>query len=146
MAGSGLTTETHVVKSKVNAMDFNSAGEGSSKIKKSLQLIGIRPELLRRIAIISYESEMNMVIHSNGGYISCEFYPDRIKIMAIDQGPGIENINKAMEEGYSTATDDIREMGFGAGMGLANIKRCADIIEVESSLGKGTTLVATVYL
>lgn len=146
MMSSETATHTHIVKTEVLAMHFERAGEGSSKIKKSLQLIGIGPELLRRIAIISYEAEMNLVIHSLGGEISCEFYPDQVKIIAKDHGPGIANVEQAMLEGFSTATDDIREMGFGAGIGLPNIKRCADCLEIESTLGIGTTLVATVYL
>lgn len=136
----------HVVSFKVIAMDFNRAGEGSSAIKKSLQLIGVSPNLLRRISIISYEAEMNLVIHSDGGELSCVLYPDKVEIITKDSGPGIEDINRAMEEGFSTAGHDVREMGFGAGLGLPNIKRCSDEFNIYSKLGEGTTLTATVYL
>ncbi len=142
----GVGMENHGVTTEVLAMDFNRAGEGSSKIKKTLQLIGVRPDILRRISIISYEAEMNLVIHSHGGEISCLIYPDKVEIIAKDNGPGIVNIDLAMEEGYSTATDAIREMGFGAGLGLPNIKRCSDEFSISSKLESGTTLISTVYL
>lgn len=138
--------ENHVVSAPVYPMDFNRAGEGSSAIKKALQVIGVAPDILRRISIISYEAEMNLVIHSNGGKISCIIYPDKVEIITEDQGPGIENIELAMEEGYSTASDEVREMGFGAGLGLPNIKRCADELHIKSQVGLGTTLTAIVYL
>lgn len=138
--------ENHVVSSNVFPMDFNRAGEGSSAIKKALQLIGVDPNLLCKIAVISYEAEMNLVIHSMGGEISCVLYPDKVIIIAKDNGPGIECIDLALEEGFSTATDDIREMGFGAGLGLPNIKRCSDELDIQSEVGQGTTLMATVFL
>lgn len=135
-----------MVSSKVVSMDFNRAGEGSSAIKKALQVIGVDPVILRRISIISYEAEMNLVIHSDGGEISCVLYPDKVEIIAKDSGPGITDIEKAMEEGFTTASNDVREMGFGAGLGLPNIKRCSDAFEIKSKIGEGTTLTATVFL
>lgn len=141
-----FSLENYMVSSKVVSMDFNRAGEGSSAIKKALQVIGVEPTILRRISIISYEAEMNLVIHSDGGELFCVLYPDKVEIVTKDTGPGIVDIDRAMEEGFSTASDDVREMGFGAGLGLPNIKRCADMVKIHSKVGEGTTLTATVYL
>lgn len=124
----------------IKGMDFLAAGEASSKIKHTLQLIGFRPEIIRRAAIAAYESEMNMVIHSTRGMLKTVITPDRIELIAEDEGPGIPDIELAMMEGYSTAPDHVREMGFGAGMGLPNIKKCADEFTLESQVGRGTTL------
>ncbi|WP_353894280.1 ATP-binding protein [Proteinivorax hydrogeniformans] len=137
--------ETLKVVWEVEKMDFSRAGEGSSKIKKMLHQFSIRPEIMRRVAIISYESEMNLVIHSYGGTIQGEVFPDKVVVTAKDNGPGIKNLNQAMKAGFSTAPFEVREMGFGAGMGLPNIKRSADNLDI-SSTEEGTNLVATVYL
>lgn len=116
--------------------DFNSAGEASSTIKKHLRQIGINASIIRKAAIATYEAEMNIVIHSSdGGKITVEVCPDYIEITAMDNGPGIDDIELAMKEGYSTAPDWIREMGFGAGMGLSNIKRCSDRFNIETEKG-----------
>lgn len=120
--------------------DFVRAGEASSNIKKILKQVGIDSTLTRRAAIATYEAEMNIVIHSDGGSISVEIEPKCISIIAKDIGPGIEDINLAMQEGYSTASEKIREMGFGAGMGLPNMKKCSDIFYVDSAKGRGTTI------
>jgi serine/threonine-protein kinase RsbT len=120
--------------------DFVRAGEASSTIKKTLRQLGIDSAVIRNISIATYEAEMNIVIHSLGGNIELEVTPGFIKITASDRGPGIANVELAMQEGYSTATDKIREMGFGAGMGLPNMKKCSDRFYVNSAVGKGTVI------
>jgi serine/threonine-protein kinase RsbT len=120
--------------------DFVRAGEASSTIKKTLRQLGIDSAVIRNISIATYEAEMNIVIHSLGGNIELEVTPGFIKITASDRGPGIANVELAMQEGYSTATDKIREMGFGAGMGLPNMKKCSDRFYVNSAIGKGTVI------
>lgn len=127
-------------KYEVERRDFKSAGQVSSSIKKILKQVGVSPELIRRVSVASYETEMNLIIHSNGGTMEFIIKADRIEIIAIDRGPGIENVDLAMKEGYSTATKDVRELGFGAGMGLPNIKRCADHFNITSDLEKGTEI------
>lgn len=126
--------------------DFVRAGETSSKIKKILRELGIDSSIIRKISIAAYEAEMNIVIHSLGGQILLDISPGVIKITAIDRGPGIADVELAMKEGYSTATDQVREMGFGAGMGLPNMKKCSDRFCVTSSEGKGTYIVIEVDL
>ena len=120
--------------------DFVRAGEASSSIKKILRQLGIDSATIRNISIATYEAEMNIVIHSLGGKIVLEVTPGFIKITASDRGPGIADIGLAMQEGYSTASEKIREMGFGAGMGLPNMKKCSDRFCVSSSVGKGTVI------
>jgi serine/threonine-protein kinase RsbT len=126
--------------------DFDRAGEASSNIKKILRQLGIDAAIIRRIAIATYEAEINIVIHSLGGEIDLEVDPVSIKIIANYKGPGIANIELAMQEGYSTASDKVREMGFGAGMGLPNMKRCSDKFHVESEIGKGTTIAMIMFI
>ncbi|NLV92384.1 MAG: anti-sigma regulatory factor [Firmicutes bacterium] len=123
----------------VAAQDFVRAGEASSRIKRILQQLGIDSKVVRRSAIVTYEAEMNIVIHSHGGGITLTVTPTDVILQCIDRGPGIENIPLAMQEGYSTASEEVREMGFGAGMGLPNIKRSADEFRIESS-PSGTAL------
>ncbi|MBM3296188.1 MAG: anti-sigma regulatory factor [Candidatus Aminicenantes bacterium] len=120
--------------------DFNKAGRVSIEIKEILQELGISPELIRRTAIATYEAEMNIVMYALRGRLRLDLSPRAILIEAADEGPGIADIGKAMTEGYSTATPEMREMGFGAGMGLPNIKRNADAFDIESALGRGTRL------
>ncbi len=120
--------------------DFANAGEVSCKVRNILKEIGINSDIIRRTAIIAYEAEMNVVMYAREGTLSFEVTPDRIKLVMEDKGDGIEDIELAMQEGYSTATDEIREMGFGAGMGLPNIKRNSDDFRVSSIVGKGTRL------
>ncbi|KKM10457.1 anti-sigma regulatory factor [Clostridiales bacterium PH28_bin88] len=122
----------------IRGMDFRAAGEGASRIKHTLKQIGFSPEAVRRAAIAAYEAEMNMVIHSYGGVLRARFYPSRVELEACDRGPGIADIEQAMREGYSTAPPAVREMGFGAGMGLPNIKKCSDFLEIQSEVGRGT--------
>lgn len=120
--------------------DFSKAGSISTKIKEILQEIGIDPTIIRRAAIASYEAEMNVVMYANSGRITLNVTPEKLHLQLKDSGPGIEDIEKAMQEGFSTATDKMREMGFGAGMGLPNIKRNADRFEISSNPGEGTSL------
>jgi CBS domain-containing protein/anti-sigma regulatory factor (Ser/Thr protein kinase) len=120
--------------------DFELAGRASTEIKKALKQRDIDPKIIRRIAIASYELEINQVVHSMGGTISCSIQPDKVVIVAADQGPGIEDVNLALQEGWSTANEWIRSLGFGAGMGLANTKRVSDEFFIESAVGTGTTV------
>jgi CBS domain-containing protein len=130
----------------VVARDFERAGEASSGLKRTLSRLGIHPQVIRRVAVATYEAEINIVVYSNGGEIVAEVRPDRIKIEAMDKGPGIPDIELAMTPGYSTAPEWVREMGFGAGMGLPNIKACSDKMELKSTVGVGTYLTIYIYL
>lgn len=127
-------------KYSIERRDFQSAGQVSSSIKKIMKQVGVNPEVIRRVSVASYETEMNIIIHSNGGTMEFSIGSDYIKIIALDRGPGIDDIDLAMKEGYSTATKDVRELGFGAGMGLPNIKRCADDFDIQSEVGKCTRI------
>jgi CBS domain-containing protein/anti-sigma regulatory factor (Ser/Thr protein kinase) len=126
--------------------DFELAGRASTEIKKALKQREIDPGIIRRVAIASYELEINQVVHSLGGTIGCSIQPDRVIITAADRGPGIEDINLALTEGYSTANEWIQSLGFGAGMGLANTKRVSDEFMIESTVGIGTTVRSTIYI
>lgn len=127
------------------ANDFMSAGKGSSVIKNLLKAMGIDANVIRRIAIISYEAEINIVIHSYGGQLHCDLYEDKITIVSEDVGPGIENVDLALTEGYSTAPESVRELGFGAGMGLPNMIKYSDNFEITSS-SNGTLIKITISL
>jgi CBS domain-containing protein/anti-sigma regulatory factor (Ser/Thr protein kinase) len=136
-----------VLRYNVPLRDFDQAGRASSQLKQTLNRLGIHPRIVRRVAIVSYEAEMNIVIHSTtGGTLVGEVTPTAISLLAVDQGPGIPDIKLAQQPGFSTAPDWIREMGFGAGMGLANIKSVADDMHVTSLVGEGTKLTAVIYL
>jgi len=136
-----------ILRYKVKAKDFKKAGSASSKLKRAMDRLGAVPEVIRRVAISAYEAEMNLIIHADeGGELTAELQPEVIRVRAIDHGPGIPNVDQAMSPGFSTAPNWIRELGFGAGMGLMNIKRCADSMRLESTLGKGTRLEIVVYL
>ena len=124
----------------VDSDDFTRAGEASSKVKRKLKLMGVDPDVVRRVAISLYEGEINMVIHADGGTIQVIIFPDKIEMTLRDRGPGIEDIELAMRAGYTTAPDNIRSLGFGAGMGLPNMKRYADDLKIESKVGIGTTV------
>jgi CBS domain-containing protein len=126
--------------------DFELAGRASTEIKKALKKHNIDPKIIRRVAIASYELEINQVVHSNGGTISCSIQPDKVVIVASDMGPGIPDINLALQEGWSTANEWIRSLGFGAGMGLANTKRVSDEFFIESTMDIGTTVRSVVFL
>lgn len=130
----------------VKGKDFDIAGESASKLKRALHRLGIRPDAVRRAAIAAYEAEMNIVIFTDGGKLTASVRPDRIKLEASDSGPGIPDIEQAMRPGFSTAPEWVRELGFGAGMGLLNIKNCADKMDLTSEIGKGTHLEAIIYL
>ncbi len=133
------------LKFNVKGNDFTRAGEAASKIKKTLQLVGMEVETVRKAVIVAYEAELNIVIHARQGVLTLSVYPDRAVITAMDEGPGIPDIQLAMQEGYSTAPPHIREMGFGAGMGLPNIERCSDKLEIKSEVDKGTRVTATIF-
>jgi len=131
----------------VMARDFERAGEASSKLKRALSRLGAPPQIVRRAAIAAYEAEMNIIIHADeGGELTAEVQPGRITIRAVDTGPGIPDVEQAMQPGFSTAPEWIRELGFGAGMGLTNIQRCADEMRLESPSGRWTILEAVIYL
>lgn len=128
----------------IDGDNFTSAGEASVRIKKLLREMGFGPDVIRRVSVAMYEGEINMVIHANGGTADVNVFCDKIEIILADCGPGISNIDLAMQEGYSTAPDNIRSLGFGAGMGLPNMKRYTDDMKIESEVGKGTTVYMTV--
>ena len=130
----------------VDGDNFTSAGEASVKVKKLLRQLSIDPDIIKRVSIAMYEGEINMVIHANGGTADVLVYPEKIVIVLEDTGPGIENIELAMQEGYSTAKDNIRSLGFGAGMGLPNMKRYTDSIDIQSAVGVGTKITMEVRL
>ena len=130
----------------VDGEDFTSAGQASVQVKKNLRKLGIPPETIRKISIAMYEGEINMVIHADGGEAEVLVYEDRIVMILTDRGPGIADVEKAMQEGYSTAPDNVRSLGFGAGMGLPNMKRYTDDMKIESVVGEGTTITMTVLL
>jgi anti-sigma regulatory factor (Ser/Thr protein kinase) len=124
----------------IDGDDFTSAGEASGKMKRVLRKIGVDFEIIRRCAICMYEGEINMVIHANGGTADVYVDVDSVKIELKDNGPGIPNLDLAMQEGYSTASEEVRNLGFGAGMGLPNMKRYSDEITIATRLGEGTTV------
>ncbi len=128
------------VRFDVDGTDFSVAGEASTKLKRMLKQLGVDPEIIRKVAVAMYEGEINMVIHANGGTIDVEITTDYIKMTLKDNGPGIADISLAMKEGYSTATERVRQLGFGAGMGLPNMKKYTDEMHITSELGKGTTV------
>lgn len=128
------------MKYEVRSDDFSVAGEASGKIKRTLKDLGLDASVVRNVAIAVYEGEINMVIHANGGYIEVEINPDKIKIVLKDSGPGIPDVEKAMQAGFSTAPENIRALGFGAGMGLPNIKKYSDEMKIDTELGVGTTI------
>lgn len=120
--------------------DFTRAGAASSDVKRNLKQLGVSPNVIRNVSIAMYEGEINMVIHAGGGWIDVEITEEEILVTLADEGPGIDNLELAMKEGYSTAPDNIRCLGFGAGMGLPNIKKYTDDFRIETEVGKGTTL------
>ncbi len=130
----------------IEAMNFQAAGKASSEIKKTIQKLGLCASVIRRISIVAYELEMNLVIHGGGGKLVVTVTPSEVIIKALDEGPGIKNINKALEEGYSTADKKARQFGFGAGMGLPNVKKNSNNLLIKSSIGKGTNVKAVIKL
>ena len=138
--------EPIVLKYEVDGQDFASAGMASEEVKSRMKQLGIAPQIVRKIAICLSEAEINLVIHGGGGTATVEIYPDRVELIMEDHGKGIENIELAMQEGYTTAPDNIRALGFGAGMGLPNMKKYTDSMEIETELGVGTTITMKVKL
>jgi len=136
---------TLIFEYDIAGQDFKHAGESASGLKKSLARLGIPPQILRRIAIATYEAEINIAIFTSGGHITAYVKPDEIRVEAVDSGPGIPDIKKAMQPGFSTAPPLVQELGFGAGMGLPNIKKCADKMNINSVVGKGTKLKVIIY-
>jgi len=136
-----------ILRYRVEAQNFVRCGEAASRLKRALGRLGAKPAAVRRVAISSYEAETNLVIHAtHGGELIAEIQPERLRIVSVDHGPGISDIEKAMQPGFSTAPDWIREMGFGAGMGLNNIETCADEMRLESKVGVGTRLEIIIQL
>ena len=130
----------------ISGDDFTRAGEASSNVKSKLKMMGVDNNLIRKVAIAMYEGEINMVIHANGGTITVDISDDNIRVVLKDQGPGIADIDKAMEQGYSTAPAEVRALGFGAGMGLPNMKKYSDNMLIESTVGVGTTVTMDIHL
>ena len=128
----------------IDGSDFSSAGAASVMVKKKLRQLSYDPEIIRKVSIAMYEGEINMVIHAGGGVAEVRVYEDCIEIILDDKGPGIKDIEKAMQEGYSTASDNVRSLGFGAGMGLPNMKKNTDKLEIFSTVGVGTKIVMQV--
>ena len=137
-------SEELVFKFEVDGDDFTSAGQASVQVKKNLRQLGIDAEVIRKVSIAMYEGEINMVIHAGGGIAEVRVTADYIEIILDDKGPGIKDIDLAMQEGFSTAPDQIRSLGFGAGMGLPNMKRYTDFMEIYSTVGVGTKIVMRV--
>ena len=136
-----------IMRYTIKQGDFTHGGAASSYIKRALLRLGASPHIARRVGIAAYEAEMNLIIHTNnGGIIRVEIEPHQITMDAYDDGPGIQNVELAMRAGYSTATEAIRELGFGAGMGLVNIQRCVDHMQLESTWEKGTRLRMRIFL
>ena len=137
-------SEKLVFRFDVQGNDFTSAGQASVQVKKNLRQLGLDAETIRRVSIAMYEGEINMVVHAGGGVAEVSVYDDYIEIVLDDKGPGIQDVEKAMQEGYSTATDRVRSLGFGAGMGLPNMKKNTDSLEIFSTVGVGTKIVMRV--
>ena len=136
--------EAIVLKYEISPDDFTRAGEASSDVKSKLKQLGVSPEAIRKVSIAMYEGEINMVIHAEGGKITVEISPESIVMILADKGPGIPDIEKAMQAGWSTAPDEVRSLGFGAGMGLPNMKKYSDEMDVKTELGVGTTVTMVV--
>ncbi len=130
----------------VDGENFSSAGEASVMVKKKLRQLGFSPEVMRRVSIAMYEGEINMVIHADGGNADVTVGDEYIEIVLADKGPGIPDISLAMQEGYSTARDNIRALGFGAGMGLPNMKKYTDYMHIDTEVGVGTTITMRVNI
>ena len=129
---------------EVDGEDFTRAGEASSDLKHKLKKLNVPSDAIRRIAIAMYEGEINMVAHADGGVIDVDIYPDKLTMVLNDVGPGISDIELAIQEGYSTASPEVRSLGFGAGMGLPNMKRSSDEMNIETEIGVGTKITMTI--
>ncbi len=129
----------------ISAEDFTRAGEASGDVKAKLKMMGVNPEVIRKVSIAMYEGEINMVIHANGGVITVIITTTDITMILKDNGPGIKDLDLAMQAGYSTASENVRALGFGAGMGLPNMKKYSDEMNIETEIGVGTTVTMKVY-
>lgn len=129
---------------EVTGLDFATAGSAATRVKRALEHVGFSARAVRRAAITAYEAEMNIVIHARRGLLKACVAPEAVVIVAADEGPGIADLELAMQEGFSTAPEDVREMGFGAGMGLPNMRRCSDHFTIQSVVGRGTTVRAVI--
>ena len=138
--------EAIVLTYDISADDFTRAGEASSDVKRKLKQMGVSPDAIRKVAIAMYEGEINMVIHAKGGVITVEITPEKIKMILADVGPGIPDVKLAMQAGYSIAPDEIRSLGFRAGMGLPNMKKYSDSMDIDTRIGEGTTITMVVNL
>ena len=138
--------EAIVLTYDISADDFTRAGEASSDVKRKLKQMGVSPDAIRKVVIAMYEGEINMVIHAKGGVITVEITTEKIKMILADVGPGIPDVKLAMQAGYSTAPDEIRSLGFGAGMGLPNMKKYSDSMDIDTRIGEGTTITMVVNL
>ena len=136
---------TLTLRYEVPGDDFTRAGEASSDVKRKLKQLGYNPEAIRKVAIAMYEGEINMVIHAGGGEATVDIDPKQVRIVLTDHGPGIPDVGNAMQEGWSTAPDNVRNLGFGAGMGLPNMKKYTDELRIDTKVGEGTTLYMTVF-
>ena len=139
-------SDTITLDYEVTTEDFTRAGEASGDVKRKLKDMNVSPEAVRKVAIAMYEGEINMVIHAYGGHIRVTIDPNVITMVLADKGPGIPDINKAMQAGYSTAPDNVRDLGFGAGMGLPNMKKYSDEMNIETTVGVGTTVTMKVFI
>ncbi len=139
-------SEALVFRFNVDGENFTSAGQASVQVKKNLRQLGLDPEIIRRVSIAMYEGEINMVIHAGGGVAEVKVMEDAIEIILEDHGPGIADIEQAMQAGFSTAPDRIRSLGFGAGMGLPNMKRYTDYMDIQSKVGEGTRVTMRVKI
>lgn len=140
---SGQTINLHY---DIDAVDFSTAGEASSGVKRTLNKLGVNPAVVKRVAIAMYEAEINAIIHAGGGAADVEITPEKVIVKISDHGPGIPDMQKAMTAGWSTASETVRELGFGAGMGLPNMQRYTDDMHVESKVGEGTTVTLIVNI
>jgi anti-sigma regulatory factor (Ser/Thr protein kinase) len=140
-----MSTEAIKLHFDVAGDDFTRAGEASGSVKRTMKKLGISADAIRKVAIAMYEGEINMVIHANGGVADVEITPEAVYMTLTDQGPGIADIEQAMQEGFSTAPESVRNLGFGAGMGLPNMRKYTDDMTVESEVGVGTTVKMTIY-
>lgn len=131
---------------EIDGDDFTRAGEASSSMKNKLKQLGLDSDVIRKVAIAMYEGEINMVIHADGGKITVTVSDTEITMVLSDTGPGIPDVEKSMQEGYSTARPEVRSLGFGAGMGLPNMKKYTDEMQIDTTVGKGTTITMKVYI
>lgn len=131
---------------QISGDDFTRAGEASSNVKNKLKMMNIDSGVIRKVAIAMYEGEINMVIHANGGTIKVIITDDNIRLILADTGPGIPDVEKAMQQGYSTAPEEVRSLGFGAGMGLPNMKKYSDFMQIDTKLNVGTTVTMDIHM